>query len=285
MTTGNFGKTVKFYLIDGTPNGAMTCELSNWIGKAYKIPRTFVKDYQNRDELRSPGIYMLFGKDTEDPEKDMAYIGEAEDIIVRLKQHIAGKEFWNDSVAVISKDNNLNKAHIKYLEKRLYEIAIKADRYKIENAVIPTGASLSEPDTAEMNEFCYNIKMLISMLGYKVFEEIQTLYQNEDKTFYIKATRGADARGQLTSEGFLVLKNSKIAVETVNSFPKTYEKLRNDLISNGIVGNKNGELVFLKDYLFSSSSAAAIIVMGRSANGLTEWKLKSGKTLKEYEKE
>lgn len=81
------------------------------------------------------------------------------------------------------------------------------------------------------------------------------------------------------------MKDSKIAIETVNSFPKTYEKLRNDLVNNGIVGDKNGELVFLKDYFFSSSSAAAIIVMGRSANGLTEWKLKSGKTVKEYEKE
>jgi hypothetical protein len=43
--------------------------------------------------------------------------------------------------------------------------------------------------------------------------------------------------------------------------------------------------MFLKDYVFSSSSAAAIIVMGRSANGLTKWKLRDGKTVKEYEKE
>ncbi len=169
----------------------MTCELSNWIGKAYKIPRTLVKNYENRSELGSPGIYMLFGKDTEDSERDMVYIAEAEDIISRLKQHISGKEFWNDAVPIISKDNNLNKAHIRYLEKVLYETAVKADRYKLENTNIPTGASLSEADIAEMNEFAHNIKMLISMLGYKVFEEIQTLYENEDKTFYIKANKGS----------------------------------------------------------------------------------------------
>ncbi len=103
--------------------------------------------------------------------------------------------------------------------------------------------------------------------------------------FILKQTRGADAKGQLTSEGFVVLKESKIAVETVNSFPEAYSKLRDELINNRIIIDRNGELVFVKDYLFSSSSADAIIVMGRSANGLTEWKLRNGKTFKEYEKE
>lgn len=214
----------------------------------------------------------------------MVYIGEAEDIISRLKQHIVGKEFWNDAVAIISKDNNLNKAHIRYLEKKLYEMAVKADRSKLGNGNIPSGASLSESDVAEMNEFSNNIKMLIRMLGYKVFEEIQTVSLNDDNTFYIKAIRGADAKGQLTTEGFLVLKDSKIAYDTVNSFPEAYKKQRDDLIDNGIVLDKDGKLVFIKDCLFPSPSAAATIVMGRSANGLTEWKLESGKNLKEYEK-
>ena len=39
-----FGKTIKISLIDGAPNGRMSCELSNWSGKAYKIPRIKIKD-------------------------------------------------------------------------------------------------------------------------------------------------------------------------------------------------------------------------------------------------
>ena len=43
--------------------------------------------------------------------------------------------------------------------------------------------------------------------------------------------------------------------------------------------------MFSSDYEFSSPSTAAVIVMGRNANGLTEWKLSDGKTLKEFETE
>lgn len=42
-------------------------------------------------------------------------------------------------------------------------------------------------------------------------------------------------------------------------------------------------LEFTDDYIFSSPSTAAIMVMGRNANGLSEWKSKDGKTLKEFE--
>ena len=59
-----FGKTIKLFLMDGEPNGRMTCELSNWTGKAYKIPRIKVKDCVDRTDLKNPGVYLLFGKAT-----------------------------------------------------------------------------------------------------------------------------------------------------------------------------------------------------------------------------
>ena len=76
-----FGKTIKIFLIDGDPNGRMSCELSNWSGKAYKIPRVKIKDCTDRDDLTSTGVYLLFGKDDEG--KDQVYIGEAESILQR----------------------------------------------------------------------------------------------------------------------------------------------------------------------------------------------------------
>lgn len=57
-----FGKTIKIFLIDGDPNGRMSCELSNWTGKAYKIPRIKIKDCVDRKDLMSTGIYLLLGK-------------------------------------------------------------------------------------------------------------------------------------------------------------------------------------------------------------------------------
>ena len=116
-----FGKTIKIFLIDGDPNGRMSCELSNWSVKAYKIPRIMIKECIDRDDLMNTGIYLLFGKNEEG--KDLVYIGEAEIVFKRLSQHLNQKDFWNEAIVFISKDDNLNKAHIKYLENRLHNIA------------------------------------------------------------------------------------------------------------------------------------------------------------------
>ena len=277
-----FAKTIKIFLIDGDPNGRMSCELSNWTGKAYKIPRIKIKECTDRDDLVSTGVYLLFGKDEEG--KDQVYIGEAESIIKRLNQHLTQKDFWNETIVFISKDENLNKAHIKYIENRLFEIAKNANRYKIENTVTPTQSSISESDRAEMEEFIEYIKMLVNTLGHKVFEEKREIKQKQKQDiFFIKAARGADAQGEPTSDGFVVFKGSKAASTTVNSMQQSFVNLRQSLIDKGVL-KMNGEYYeFSEDYIFSSPSTAAAMVMGRNANGLIEWKLKDGKSLKEFE--
>jgi hypothetical protein len=124
-----FGKTIKLFLIDGEPSGRMTCELSNWTGKAYKIPRLKVKDCTDRPDLLNPGVYLLFGKN--ETSKDLVYIGEAETVFKRLTQHLNQKDFWTEAIIFISKDENLNKAHIKYLENRLFDLAKSVNRYQV----------------------------------------------------------------------------------------------------------------------------------------------------------
>ncbi len=282
----NFGKTIKLFLIDGEPNGRMSCELSNWTGKAYKISRKQVKESTDRDELQGTGVYILLGK-ADSNGQDLAYIGEAEEIYKRLTQHLSAKDFWNEVIIFVSKDDNLNKAHIKYIENRLYEIAIEVNRYELENSNCPSRPKISESDQAEMEEFISNIKLLVNTLGFKIFEELrktnQTLEEKQKSTFYIEAARGANACGQSTNEGFVVLKDSSIAISTTNSFPKNWQKLREKLINDNIITSQGDKLIFSKDYLFTSPSAAAAIVMGRSANGLTEWKLSDGRILKAIE--
>jgi hypothetical protein len=277
-----FGKTIRIFLIDGDPNGRMSCELSNWTGKAYKIPRIKVKDCTDREDLGSTGVYLLFGKDDEG--KDQVYIGEAETIFKRLNQQLTSKDFWNETILFISKDENLNKAHIKYLENRLHEIATAANRYKVENSVTPTQSSISESDRAEMEEFIENIKLLVNTLGHKVFEEKREFKpKQKQNTFYIKAIRGADGQGEPTSDGFVVFKGSKAAGSIVASITSNFVSLRQKLITEEILLDKGDHLEFTDDYIFSSPSTAATIVLGRNANGLVEWKLKDGKTLKDFE--
>ena len=277
-----FGKTIKIFLIDGEPNGRMTCELSNWSGKAYKIPRIKVKDCIDRNDLVSTGVYLLLGKNEEG--KELVYIGEAESILKRLNQHLNQKDFWNEAIVFISKDENLNKAHVKYLENRLHNIAHSAKRYKVENSIIPTQSSISESDRAEMEEFVENIKMLVNTLGHKVFDEKRDFKPKQKvEIFAIKAARGADGQGVPTSDGFVVLKGSTAASIIVNSMTPSFVKLRQKLIDEGVLVNKIEYFEFSDDYIFSSPSTAAVMVMGRNANGLSEWKLKDGKTLKEFE--
>lgn len=277
-----FGKTIKIFLIDGDPNGRMSCELSNWTGKAYKIPRIKIKDCIDRDDLVSTGVYLLFGKNEEG--KDQVYIGEAESILKRLNQHLNQKDFWHETIVFISKDDNLNKAHIKYLENRLHDNAKSANRYKIENSITPTQSSISESDKAEMEEYIENIKMLVNTLGHKVFDEKREFKpKQKQESFAIKAARGADAQGEPTSDGFVVFKGSKATETTVASITQNFINLRQRLIDEGVIVSRDDYYEFPDDYIFSSPSTAASIVLGRNANGLTEWKLKDGKTLKEFE--
>ena len=277
-----FGKTIKIFLIDGDPNGRMSCELSNWSGKAYKIPRIKIKDCTDRDDLTSTGVYLLFGKD--DDGNEQVYIGEAESILKRLNQQLTQKDFWNEAIVFISKDENLNKAHIKYLENRLHDIAKSANRYKIENSIIPTRSSISESDRAEMEEFIEYIKMLVNTLGHKVFDEKREFKpKQKQETFFIKAARNAAGQGEPTSDGFVVFKGSKAAASIVNSMTPSFIKLRQKLIDEGVLINKIEFFEFSDDYIFSSPSTAAVMVMGRNANGLTEWRNNEGKTLKDFE--
>ena len=279
-----FGKTIKLFLIDGEPNGRMTCELSNWTGKAYKIPRIQIKESYSRIDLKSPGVYLLFGKNEEG--KNIVYIGEAETMIERLKQHVAQKDFWSEVILFISKDENLNKAHIKYLESRLYEITKKVNRYILANNSTPSKSSISESDIAEMEEFISNIKLLTNTLGHSVFENLiekTVLKSTKNNLFYIKAARGANSKGIPSSDGFIVLKNSELAISTVNSMQKSLINIREKLIADKVIISVNQKLLFLQDFEFSSPSTAAAIVMGRNANGQKEWKLKNGITLKDFE--
>lgn len=269
-----FGKTISLFLIEGDPNKRWVCELSNWNGKAYKIPRIDVKRCDDRKDLTACGVYFLFGKSDSD-EKGIVYIGEAENVYERLKQHDApnGKDFWNECIVFISKDNRLNKAHIKYLEHRCYLLAKEADRYYIENSTIPADASLTEAEQAEMEEFLYNICLINNVLGHKVLEPL-VVEESSDaeptiQILHIQAARGANAKGMQTNEGFVVLKGSQVADTVTRSCPKQICTLRQKLIENGII---DANRTFTENRVFSSPSTAAGVVMGRSANGLTEWR-------------
>jgi len=277
----SFDKTIRIFLFDGNPNGRLMCELSNWNGRAYKIPRSELTLFSDREDSKNTGVYFLFGKDED--ANDTIYIGESEQIFVRLKDHVKDHEYWTDCVVLISKDNNLNKAHVKYLESKFFTLAKEVNRFKIVNANNPTLSSLSEYDVAELDEFISHAKLLVNTLGYKAFDlvtDLKPTFSLQKDFFAITATRGADAKGLIVSDGFAVLKDSVIACSVTPSFSPSLAKLRQKILTEGIVDDS---FTFVQDYVFTSPSLAAAIVMGRNANGRTEWKNTEKQSIKDIE--
>ena len=277
------GKAITLFLIDADPTGRIAAELYNWTGKVYKLPRIFVKQSALRVDLQKAGVYLLVGRDETNADTPLVYVGEAEEIYKRISQH-QEKDFWNEVVVCISKDENLNKAHIKFLEHELYQTLNTVGRANLQNSVIPTRPKISELEQAFLVEFLENLKLLVSTLGYRIFEPLIKAGPSgsSKQIYYIQAARGASAGGVRTSEGMAVLLGSKAASTTVPSAPLWVAELRRHLVETQVLDES---WTFLKDYTFASPSTAAAVVMGRNANGLLEWKDDQKRSMKMLESE
>ena len=273
------GKTINIYIPDGNPRGAKICDIRNSIVKAVYIPRNKLQEVGNREELNKPGVYFLFGSNN-DSFKPLVYIGEAEILISRLKQHNTSKDFWNTAVCFVSEKNNINKAHIKYLESYTYSEAQRIDKCELQNGTSPTQSSLTEQDEDFVLSFYDDLKVLLTTLGYPIFEESK----KEKKNIFICKGKGAYAEGEYTEDGMLVFKGSKCNVDETPSIGNSAQSLRTQLLNNEILTRESiDDVVYIlnEDYLFSSPSSASDVVLGRSSNGWTQWKTIEGETLDE----
>jgi len=279
-------KTIKIFLIDGEPNGLKTAELSNWIGKAISIPRNKLKDVKDKEECNQPSVYFLFSREDEKSILPNVYIGEAEVLWKRLITHESGKDFWQIAIAFISKDNNLTKAHIKYLESRCLEIAKSVSRCILQNTSESVLPNLSESDISEMEEYLDNLRILLASLGHPILQEATTKYDEDMGVLFYCKGKGTLGKGKMTNEGFLVYRGSTVSVEMSEYVRKRDERIISSLLESGHIKKISEKLYkFEKDYLLNSPSAASDLIVGHSSNGWDYWKTKQGKTLKEIEKE
>ena len=258
-------------------------ELSNWSGKAVAGPRSEFDGLLARDESDSSGVYILAGSDPESG-KPALYIGEAENIRDRIKTHLK-TDFWNQVVFFISKDENLTKSHIRYLEGKLIEQAHRADRAVVKNSQ-SSGSKLPEADRADMDVFLEKIRQLLPVLGVELLVPYSADAEGTAKQELLYCQiKGLSATGHLSPNGFVVLKDSQ-AVLTERASAKKYPwplNMRQKLKEDGVLVATSKHLTFARDTEFSSPSAAAAVVHGGHANGLIAWKDKHGKTLKEIE--
>ncbi len=162
------GKKLTVYMIDGTEYGPRFSEIGNWVGKAIYCPRSSVNKIFNRAEFDNPGIYCLKGDPHDEAFQERIYIGEAENIKNRLKQHISDpKKEFNELVFFISKDELLTKTQIRYLESRLIQLALDAKTAEVENGNSPTLPTLHEADISDMEYFLEQVKLILPIMGFK----------------------------------------------------------------------------------------------------------------------
>lgn len=296
------GKSIRIYLKEGSVTGIKFAELVNQTIQALSCPRNKLSELNSyfSKEINTQGVYFLLGQE-EETLKPKVYIGEAENVWDRLKNHDLKKDFWNEVIIFTSKDDNLTKSHIKYLESRIVEISKETERYNLENGNTPTLSSLPLPDRDAMEEFLSNIKLLTGTLGHKFLENPILIQnntipidqpksskdngqhsENSEKMELFLSINGIKANAIQTNEGLVVLKESEVSSNSSKNYG--YGALRDKLIQEGVIQSKNeNELFFSKNYLFSSVSSAAAVIVGYSVNGRSTWKNKEGKSIKEIE--
>ena len=283
------GKTIKIFLVDGTPNDILTAEILNWTGKIVIAPRSQLAQLAKRNEARRTGVYILSGDDPEKPTKERIYVGESDNVFNRLTQHNIDekKDFWTKTALIISKDENLTKAHVRYLESQLLQLAKQAGRVTLANGTEPDVAGLPESDIADMDFFLSQAQILLPVLGFSFAlpvptpaslkkEDQEDYIQDISPVFYMSLFReGISAKAQEINNEFVILKDSLARKDEVESCPPRAKTLREQLITDGkLVHDENSlHLRFTENVSFSSPSTAAAVISGSSINGRSVWKV------------
>lgn len=277
------GKSIKMFLADGSPNGILTAEIINWTGHVLSAPRTKLSELIQREECSRTGVYFLVGSNSENL-LPIVYIGESDDVANRLKQHnrteeAGGKDFWEKVCLVTGKDQNITKTHIKYLESRLIEIARRNGQCQLMNGTSHDYSKLPESDTADMKYFLEQIQVILPVLGYEFLKEIKRPSFNflipniipvdVGADFYL-AIKDVNAKAKIVDGEFYVLQGSQVRREVSQPTHNYMKNLRPRLFENNIISSDT--YTFNQDHLFSSPSAAAAVILGRSSNGRRRWK-------------
>lgn len=277
------GRSVRLFLVDGSPQGLRTAEVGMWTGQALVAPRTELARLGKREEIQSTGVYVLVGPAEDQTFETAVYIGEADDAWARLTNHASNKDFWTWVVVFVSKDDNLTKAHVRWLEARLVQEIRAAKLVQVMNLNDPSGGRLPEADQSDMETFLENVRLLLPVLGLNVFASVTG---NPKSGLRLRLTWDNAAADCVVKEGaFVVQKGSTARRKNVDSLQPSYQNMRKRLVESGVLTPQGADLlVFTQDFVFESPTAAAVAVAGTSLNGRDMWKVSStGESYKEWQ--
>ena len=288
MTT-QLGRSVRLFLVDGTPSGLTTAEIMNWTGHVLAGSRSGLPAFLKRPEVDRTGVYFLIGPDPNDPDNLQLYIGESDNIRKRLVKHNrdSGKDFWERTCIVTSKDQNITKAHARYLEARLVAIANAAGAANVVNGTAPPPVALPEADASDMEFFIDQIRLILPVLGSDFLAQSKaTMRGKSDATDNTEAVDQAplfrliskkhdiEAQARELDGEFVVLKGSDAVAAWASKSDHSYSKQHAQLVKQGkLVPGDQGGLRFAEDVAFRSPSAASAVILGRPDNGRASWRI------------
>lgn len=274
-------KVLTQILLQGISTGIIKCSLDECVVSeiAYKIPRNKIKEMGDLENINKPGVYILFGND-EETGKKLAYIGKSTNVHDRLKEQNRKKEFWSEAIVFVSKTNDLGETYIGFAESKLYDEAKKVKRYEVQNDQGPIEKPTSDAEIIVAKKLVKKMKLIVSMLGYRLFDEIidnRKLETKSNKILELKNHGKLYGKGIMTNEGFVILKGSKLKADISKGIsPSLVKYVKRERESDDIV---NGE--FITDHVCSTPSMAAVLILGRNSNGYNEWKNENGIKLKD----
>lgn len=182
------------------------------------------------------------------------------------------QRFWLNKIANLvpltrqrnsaAQNYDFNTKKIKYFQSKN-----GTSSYTLTTQVINIAAWTPEVVEARQKDL---EKIFISKWDLKISKE-----NSSENPIYKLAGRGGNASGySLDGDNFVVMKGSHIAPDITDGLQTGYLILRNQLIADGMIVDGT----FKEDYTFTSVSAAAVVILGRSANGRTEWTKLDGRT-------
>lgn len=306
----SLGRTLRLYLVDGSPSGLIVAEILNWTGKVLSFPRTLLPTVlKTREEFSTTGVYFLVGPDPENLGRSEVYIGESDDVTKRLTNHDKdeSRDFFEQITLVVSKDENLTKAHVRYLETRLIQIARQTGGAILKNATAGSPVQLPESDKADMEFFLQQIRVILPVLGLTFLQELPSMdhFNNKSASFerndifispefelsflngQIKA-EGYEAEGQFVVRAGAICRHPDNATKSLqkNGYAYIMNDLRASLEDGTLIASSDipkGFLKLIKNKAFKSPSRAASYICANPMSGPGNWKIKeTGQTYKDW---
>ncbi|MBT4763276.1 MAG: GIY-YIG nuclease family protein [Bdellovibrionaceae bacterium] len=300
-----YGQVLKIFVMGEEYKGLQAIELANWSGKAFLGTREHLPYCSKREELSKAGIYILLSTDQTEDGVFQIYIGETDVFSKRISNHARNKDWWDKFLVFTSGDDNLTKAHVRFLEKELYALASSSGApIDLMNSSEPGGANLPEADISYIKGFLDNMLFVLSTLGFDYFESPRNVTtistsptlseQIEGGRFYTHHLKTYWKNGQpvksfmkISDGKYIVEKGSYIRLSVTDSFEGRssgyYAKWKKLIDSEKVEPSDiEGLGLLTTDISFDSPSAAGSVIRGKSTNGRTRWvSCENNKSLKE----